>query len=426
MNLPAKVFLISISFMLALTSCTGGGREPESIVARMVEPMMNLDWPVYFWETTDGETSVYRIVSSTDDIHTLLWGLEGVRALDCSMNAVYILRDDTEGHLMLTRLEKDSRRTTDAKLPVDLVADRNRPWAVSPNDIVAVSGIDADGKSRIILSTWTRTEPEETFRRDDLPEAEIDHSETEWYSGEQTVEDMALSNDGDVLAAKLRQDEDADAWLYLIDEPGGDPVRIGEYPVGDLGGFSPDDSMFAATFSLEEREDVFVFDTSSLELEPVTRVPMGFETSNPTWHPRSQYLFYNTDYTTEFVAGTTPLSGEQLFIYHVPTANVRRLTAFEGTDIWIDFAPNGDVFIYSSVEGVIGGRGRALPSRDPEAGEQSDLETWRIFYIPWDVEDFLTSEDTILRPQDLQFFISWTVGGEGEIGFAWGPELDSI
>jgi len=422
----SRRFLITaIAFLILISGCNRS-TAPESIVSRMIEPMMRLDWPVYYFETSRDKTAVFRIIEITNDIHTLLWDLDGVLDMDCSKEAIYFLRENRDGFLYLTRLEKDSRRTTDAELPVDIIADRDQPWTVGMSDVVAVSGVDSDGTSHVFISTWTRTEPEETFRQDIVGEPTITHDEAEWYSGQADIGPLALSNDGRRLAVAMTFDILPE--LYFIDGPDEERMRIGEHPVVDLGGFSPDDSMFAATFALEERVDVYLVDTETLETEAVTRVARGFITSDPAWHPEDDYLFYTTNYTSEFITGTTPLSGEQLYIYHVPSRNVRRLTAFEDTDLWVDFAPNGDFFLYSSIEGVIGGRGRALPSRDLDSEEQEQdvLETWRIFYIPWDREEFLTSESTILVPENLQFFVSWTVGGEGEISFAWGPNLDTI
>jgi hypothetical protein len=424
MHKSRRCLIIAFAFILLFTGCHRNAA-PRSIVARMVEPRMRIDWPVYYYETTDGRTAVYRIVHSTDDINSLLWNLDGVLAMDCSENAIYLLRENLDGCLYLTRLEKDSRRTTDAELPVEIVADRDRPWSVSPSDAVAVSGKDVNGTGYIFVSTWVRTEPEETFRQDVVGEPTITHDDVQWYTGQGDIGQMALSNGGSRLAFAMTLDGEQD--LYYTDGPDLAPERIGERPVVDLGGFSPDDSMIAATFSLEDRVDVFLADTETLEARPITRVARGFTTSDPAWHPIDNYLFYTTDYTTEFVTGTTPLSGEQLFIYHVPSGNTRRLTSFEDTDLWVDFAPNGDFFLYSSIEGVLGGRGRALPSRNPEAVEEEreKLETWRMFYIPWDREEFLTSESTTLVPENLLLFVSWTVGGDGEISFAWGPELNN-
>ena len=112
-------------------------------------------------------------------------------------------------------------------------------------------------------------------------------------------------------------------------------------------------------------------------------------------------------------------------MYGLDTQNTRRLTAFEDSNTWVDFAPNGDFLLYASIRGVVGGRGRALPPRDPGALEaMSDLVTWRLYYVPWDPDTFSGGNTGIFGPGDLQLLVSWTVDEAGGIGFTWGPPID--
>jgi hypothetical protein len=147
----------------------------------------------------------------------------------------------------------------------------------------------------------------------------------------------------------------------------------------------------------------------------------------PAWHPGGEYVIYSTDFTTMFVQNATELSGEQLYLYSLASRNARRLTAFRDMTLWVDFAANGDFLLYSSSPGVPGrqgGRG-ATPggSTRPASGSGNPvaLETWRLYVVPWVREKFVSSNPSILMPEEMQFLVSWTQGGGDEIRFIWGP-----
>jgi len=401
-------------------------RQDEGIVRDLIDPALEVSHPLYYWETENGKTSIHRIMRSTSDINTLLWGLDRVRDVRSSRNAVYILQDDNRDHLMISRLEKDSRMVTEARPGVDLTASERKPWTVSGNDVVAVTGVDTEGMHRLILVTFGRKEPEEFTRAGQSGRPTITHEEREWFHSADEIGPVRLAAGGDRVALILPLDAGSgERGLYFLDEPGASPVRVGEDPVVEMGGFSLEGLKFLATFSLEDRVDLFLIDTQSLELTRITRVPLGYRTGSPAWHPEGRYFLYTTDFTQDITIGSTPLSGEQLFLYSLTSRDTRRLTAYEDMTIRVDFAPNGDFLLYTSSRTFLGGLNRGLPPRRASGSaekESGNLETWWAYYVAWDPDQFNLTRKGILGPGDLRLLISWTVGEEGEIGFAWGPD----
>jgi len=403
-----------------MPSCSPTAR--ESKLADIIEPYRDISHPLYYWETSDGLTSAYKIEKSTSEIEIVLSEREGFRSIQCSRNATYILSDNRYGYLQIERMETDWDITTLVNPDYDLTAISDAPWVVSDNDVIAVSGVDDSGNYRVMKLTFSRREIEQTWRDEEQPEPEISADQQVWLTTDKIPGEISISADGTRLGFKLPSENDPTLnQLYFLDESGSDPILISDWPVYELGGFSPDGTKFLATFELEGRIDLYMIDTASLELEEITRVSLGYIAGSPVWHPTRRYFLYTTNFTTEYKLGDTPLNGEQLYLYSLDSRNERRMTAFDAMQLWCDFAPNGDFLMYSSTPGVISRTGRASREEAQLEAAQSGLDTWRLYYIPWVQEDFVSSNPRILSPDEIQFLVSWTSGGGDEYGFAWGP-----
>jgi len=405
----------------SLTACTRS--EPEGFIKGMIEDFRQISHPIYYWETVEGRTAVYRMLDSTSDINTIVFDLEGVHDIKSSFNAVYILHDDRNGNLAVTRLENDRALLTEAVLVSEISSTGWLAWDVSGNDHVLVSGIDDDGTYKIIDTAFSRNERERTYMRNEDLTPIISFVETEWFSSSNDIGAIRVAPGADRIAISQPLDDGSDYYgLYFIDGPGESATRIGDRGVMELGGFSPNNEWFLATFEQSTRIDVFLIDNETFETQPVTRVATSFQTGHPSWHPNSRYFFFTTDYTTEFISNSTPLSGEQLYIYSLDSMNDRRLTAFKDVTMWVDFSPIGDFLLYSSAPGAISRMGRGMPDEAAQVqAAELGLETWRIYYVPWVPSEFQTGNIRILTPEETRFLVSWTAGGAETFGFIWGP-----
>ncbi len=392
--------------------------EPEGVIKSLIDPSRSVASPLYYWETHHGKTAVYRIMQSTSDINTILHGLDGVLDLKSSKNAIYILRNDKDGNLALTRLEHDRTMTTDATLSMEIKATTPKPWSVSRNDVVAVAGVDRNGTNHVLAVTFERKEAETTFRPGEHLVPTVSHSETEWFSAPLDIAGLSIAADGSRLALRLALDDGSGGYgLFFVDGPGKQAMRIGDLPLVELGGFSQNGKWYVATFEYPQRIDVFLINTETLKAEPVTRVATGYLAGHPAWHPNSRYFVYTTNFTTEYLSGDTPLSGDQLYLFSVDSMKARRLTAFKDTALWVDFSPVGDFLLYASNSSAVTGTGDTT-------GLDSRYETWRMSYVPWIPDNFMSSNPRIMTPREMQFLVSWASGGGEVIGFAWGPGGD--
>ncbi len=419
--------VIPLAMLLILTAVIGcRNGPPESLVGVMIEPGFEIDHPLYYWETIEGATALYLIERYTSNITCPLHGLEGVRDIKTSSTSLYILHDDAAGNLAITRLEKDHMMKTEVSLEVEIAAAHDAPWTVTSDDVLAVCGVDDASNYKVVVLQFTCTEPESTYYDPD-PDPVIAWNEQEWISTKNEIGGISIAPDGSMLALALPlEGGSADDGLYVVTGPGESPEPVSDLPLLELGDFSPDGSMLAATFEIEERVDLYLIYSSTLEMERITVSTRFYNTAHPEWHPGGQYLYYTTDFTTSYTLGANPLSGEQLYLYSLVSRSHRRLTAFDGYSMWIDFAPNGDFLLYSSTRGVLsrrGGRTLVLPDQSIAggSGEEMEIETWRLFYTPWVAEAFMSGNPDAMTPDQSHFLVSWTIGGEDQIGFVWGP-----
>lgn len=409
--------IISLFILIFLcSSCVS--REPKGVIKNIIEPYMEFSHPVMYWETRDDSTALYRILENTNDINCILYGLENVHDVKSTGSATYLLRDNPDGFLGLTRLEMDRDLVTEYEFDTELTASSDKPWAVSRNDVIAIRGLDDNGTNIILRVEFARIEPEESFHPGANPLPIISFKESEWFSTSDEIIDMTMLDDGGMLAVALLDEDDPEKkWLQFINNASVISERISENPVVDLGGFSPDGTIYLATFDLGFRVDVYLIDLETLETNAITRVAINTRTGNPVWHPNGRYLMYTLDYEDEFKVDATRLRGEQLYLYSLDSDASRRLAVFEEMKLWVDFAPNGDFFLYSSTPGVMSRTGRAVVLTDIESG----METWRISYVPWKPREFTTANQNMLVPDETQHVVSYTVGGESDIRFIWGP-----
>lgn len=402
---------------ISLLGCTRG--EPEGVIKQMIEPYMLFDHPVMYWETSGNQTALYRILETTNDITCIAHDLKGVLDIKTTGTATYMLRENNGGYIYLTRFEMDRTMFTDIELETGLASMTELVWDASRNDMIAIMGESGNGENVILKLEFARSEAEETFDPDIRSEPEISRVESEWYATPEKITDLTISDDGSMAAISILENEvTGEKGLYFIDNSGNITGRISEDPVIDLGGFSPDGSLYAATYERNNRVEVFLIDMESLELEMITRLPMENRAGHPAWHPNGRYLMYTVDFTEEFREGDTPLQGEQLYLYSLDSMMPRRLAAFDNMTLWVDFSPIGDFFLYSSTPGVMSRTGRAVVMTDVESG----LETWSLSYVPWDPEEFTTANASLLTPDQNQHMVNYTVGGDTKIGFVWGPD----
>jgi hypothetical protein len=393
-------------------------KAPEGVIDSLIEPYMEFAHPVMYWETRDGKTALYQIAKTTNDIKCLAYDLEGIQDVKTTGTSTYLLHENDEGLLGLTRMESDRDQVTEADFEDPLTAFEIPMWDASRNDVIAVLGKLDNGENAVLKFVFSRQEPAEVFGNDVQKEPEITFEESVWYSTPDEINDLTISDDGDVLAVSVLPDEGTDyKSLYFIDSEGVRSDQITEYPVVDLGGFSPDGSKYAATFVKNYTTELFVVAMDTLEGDSVTRMAVGNKPGNPAWHPNGRYIFYTVDYAEEFTEQDVPLTGMQLYLYSLDSNMSRRLGVFEGMRLWVDFSPIGDFFLYSSTPGAMSRTGRAVEV----TGEAAGMETWRISYVPWDPEIFTSSNTNMLQPDQTQHMVNYTVGGDTKIGFVWGP-----
>jgi len=424
-----RLLSITLTIITALTISGCPKPEPPGVVKDLIEQYRGIKHPIYYFETHGEMTTVYRILENTRDTNAIVTDLDGVIDMKSSFTSVFLLRQSRDGYLYVTRLENDRAMTHDAVPDLEFSSDNYPIWAVSGTDTTFVCGIDSDGVTHVIGIDWSRREAEQTFRENEVLEPTISYEIREWYSTRDMIWDIDVAPDGNRIAImKSLPDTPGSYGLFFIDGPAGTPVRIGDNPVFELGGFSPDNQWYLAAFHQTERVDIFLIDNGTLEAEPVTHVAHGFITGHPAWHPNSRYFIYTTNYTTDMMQSSQSLSGEQLFLYSIDSMNDRRLTAFNGVTMWVDFSPMGDFLLYSSTPGVMSRLGYGTVDEDQQqAYIDAGYETWRMYYVPWDPEEFQTGNIRILTPDESRFLIGWTHGGNEIIKFSWGPgEPDAL
>lgn len=418
------ILLLSLAITILVFSA-GCRKPPEGIIKVVIQPGMEFSHSLYYWETIDGRTDLFKLTQYTSDITNLKYGLKGVRDIQTSETSIYILTDDRDGYLRVVRLESDEDITTTAVPEIQLKAVDDKPWTVGWNDVVALSGVDDAGKYHAITLEFERKiEGDPDHPGSDLT-PKISWIETEWIATDQPVGELSLSDNSSILAIALPLEEGSDhPGLYLMADPGGTPVPLLDKPVVEMGGFSPDSSRFIATFDIEERVELYMFRMDNLENERLTRSTRFYLVENPSWHPGGRYIMYTTNFTTAYTVRDAPLSGDQLFNYSLDSRNARRLTNFQGQQMHIDFARNGDFLLYSSTLGADsqrGGRSIAITSGQDGTVNMEEIEIWRLYLIPWIQEDFATGASRMIQHNDTQLVVSWAVLEDDEIGFAWGP-----
>jgi len=416
--------------ILVMPGCQKG--EPEGVIKTLIEQGRDFDNHLYYWETLDGKTAIYRIAETTSDINCIVNGMEGVRDVKSSRNAVYILHDDNTGHLAVSRLEGNRAMVTEAVLDIELTARAEKPWAVSRDDRIFIVGVDKSDRFHIIEVVFERTEAERTFKENEVLVPTISYEQNEWYVTDKPIGMIDVSDEAEIIAMTMPSGTGSEPTsLYFLTGPGKDPVLVDEKTVVEFGGFSSDAGNFLATMELSQRTDLYLIKTDNLELKPLTRVATGFRVEHPAWHPNGKYVIYSTDYTTEFRSESTPLSGDQLFLYSLVSDNDRRLTAFQNQSLWVDFSPNGGFLMYASTPGVVARSGRGIPDKPEQESEQetkqdSEFETWRMSYVPWNEDDFVTGNIRVLNSDEVDFIVSWTHGANVDIEFTWGPEMSGL
>jgi hypothetical protein len=173
---------------------------------------MEFSHPVMYWETRDDSTALYRILENTNDINCILYGLESIHDVKSTGSATYLLRDNPDGFLGLTRLEMDRDLVTEYEFDTELTASSDKPWAASWNDVIAIRGRDDSGVNIILRVEFTRIEPEESFHLGANPRPTISFTESEWFSTSDEIIDMTILDDGGMLAVALLEDFE---WMYI-------------------------------------------------------------------------------------------------------------------------------------------------------------------------------------------------------------------
>jgi len=399
--------------------------EPDGVIRKIISPGRHFDNHLYYWETKNGKTAIFRIAETTSDIDCIVYDLERVRDVQSSANAVYILYDNSDGHLAVSRLEGNRAMVTDAVLDLELTALIEKPWAVSRNDKILLAGEDENGRSHVVELTFERTEAERTFRENEVLVPTVEYTQAEWYVTDEPVGLIGVSNEAEMIALTMPSETGGEpAALYFLYEAGGDAVMIEEGPVREFGGFSSDLKYFMMTIERSLRTDLYTVRLETNEAKAITRVAMDFHVEHADWHPNAKYIIYTTNYTTELFAESTPLSGDQIFLYSLVSANDRRLTAFREQKLWVDFSPAGGFLLYASAPGVVSRSGRGIPEPvDPDSDETDGFETWRMSFVPWNEDDFVTGNIRIMNSDELDLIATWTHGGATDIGFTWGPEM---
>jgi WD40 repeat protein len=399
-----------------------------SQIEQLIEPMKELSHPLLFWETDSDKTIVNLIPQNTSHMQVISHDFKGFLDARAGKTATYFLSEDKDGFLQVTRMETDREIFTTTKLDNKVKKIDSPIWAVTRNDLVAIVGKTDKNSSMVLNVNFKRKDAEPDPITKEIADPEITYTEVEWLSSPDPIKAIAVSPDGANLAfVQPLKDSPEKFGLSIAAMPKGTPFRIGTDPVVELGDFSPDGLSFLATFDANSRIELNLYDVANKSLEQLTDSVHGFLTRRPVWHPGGQYILYSTDATTEFVSGTTPISGEQLYLYSLASRKSRRLTSLQDSRVWADFAPNGDFLMYCSTAGVPARQaGRVRVKRENEQttedlAKQSKLETWRLYFIPWVPKDFQTGNPRVLNDEEMQFLVSYTVGGSKKVGFTWGP-----
>jgi hypothetical protein len=414
--------------ILVIASTPACFRHPgKGRIESMIEPYKQLSHPLFYWETTDGKTDLYRIAETTSSISPLLKEQEGLLDVKSARNGTYILSKDRGNYLFVSRLESDR----DVLSPLHpehtlMCTDDNPVWAVAREDKVAIAASDGN-KNYILILTPSRKEGETNPLTGEVAPPIITWDEAEWRSSDEPVLDLSVSPNGSMIAFTEALEDGTGKALFILDAPNQPAKKVGDKPVVELGDFSPDGTKLLATLKTTTTVEVAIIDTDSIDIEMQTNSASGYVNKAPAWHPGGQYIIYSTDFTSTFTQNATELSGEQLYLYSLASMNARRLTAFRDMTLWVDFAPNGDFLLYSSSPGVPGrqgGRGAAQGgSTQPPSGpgNTSGLETWRLYVVPWVPDNFKTSNLSILTPDEMEFLVNWTQGAGNDVHFIWGP-----
>jgi WD40 repeat protein len=400
----------------------------KSQIEQLIEPMKEISHPLLFWETANDKTIINLIPMNTSHMKNISRDYEGFLDAKAGRIATYFLSEDKDGYLQVTRMETDRDIFTTTKLTGKLKIAGAPVWTVTRNDLVAIAGTTGENSYSVVGINFNRKDPEPDPITKEVGNPEITYIETVWLSAPTPVKAIAVSPDGTQLAfVEPLKDTPAKFGLSTVTLPKGTPFRVGTDPVVELGDYSPDGASLLATFDTDSRVELYLIDVKTRNLDRLTNSVHGFLTKSPVWHPGGKYILYATDATTDFTSGTTPISGEQLYLYSLDSRKARRLTSLENSRVWADFAPNGDFLMYNSTAGVPARQaGRLRVPRQTEQStedlaKQSKLETWRLYYIPWVAKEFQTSNTKTLQPEEMQFLVSWTVGGSNKVGFTWGP-----
>jgi hypothetical protein len=416
--------LSALTLLLLLSGCH---KAPVGIIQVVIQPGMDVSHPILYWETLDGRTAIYRIDSNTSHIECLKYDMRGVRDIRTSRTSTYILKDNSSGNLAVTRIESDTGKWSGVALNEELTGDDPAQWFVTGDDAVYVCGVDGDGKHRIVGIAFTREITGDPDRPDSDLTPKISWEETEWVKTDGPVGAFSLPDDNSIMAVELPLENGSEkSGLYFVDAAGGTPERVSDLPLEQLGGFSPDGKKLLATFDIEERVELYMIDAATRDHERITVSTRFYKVSDPVWHPGGRYFMYVLDFTSSFTIGDAPISGEQLYIYSLDSYNERRLTSLNGETVRADFARNGDFLLYSSIKGARtqrGGREIAIAGLKEGEGDVNldEVEAWRLYYVPWNHEDFSTASEVMVRHSDARLMVSWAAIGDDRIAFAWGP-----
>lgn len=422
--------LLIISLALIFPACnrTSG----VEVIKTKLDPSRTLDHPLYYFEYIQPDNisaNLYIIPDTVRNLQKILSGIEHLLDMRSSENALYMVRDDRDGNLWITRLESDRILTSDFHTDTLINRMDGNCWSVGSDDHIALCGVDEDGFYHIVKLDITRKEAEESFVPDVTNNPEISIVERDMFVTRDEINSVSISPDGGMVAFSMLNPDTNRYGLYIIENAGDAPSKVDELPLIELGEFSPDGGYLAYTSDIEERVELFLLKIDAMITQRVTVSSRFDRVSHPEWHPDGTYIIYTLDFTSPFTSGTTPLEGEQLFLYSMVSDNSRRLTANMGKSVWVDFAPNGDFLIYSTIPGTPGRTAvRRTTSPDDEQEEiqeteniEPGVETISLSYVPWIAENFASGVPDTLTNRDIQTLVTWTQLGNQTIIFAWGP-----
>jgi len=412
--------ILAVTLLILITGCHN---EPDlEIISDTINRDLVLNMPLYCCENHNGQTSVYRIPVHTKDIERIITREQGILDLKCSESSVYLLRKDRDGYLYVTRMETDFDVATEAIPATRIKSDSASPWGVSRDGTVILFGSENNGTSKIIELEFMRTEGDEIFepgKESYISDPEITFIESEIYSTQSPIYDAVVSPDDSQVAASIGSADSGDGATLAMRSNSGQWETLPGNNLKEIGGFSPDGNKLVATMEVDARIEVFLVDTGSHEKEQLTVSPRYFYASHPRWHPNGNYIIYTVNFTDEIKENDAVLESDQLYLYSLVSGNERRLTAFEGQSIYVDFAPTGDFLIYSLNKWS---RGRSRSALDTEHVDPDSLvETWRLNYVPWDPQRFQSGTLEAMQQDQTFFLVSWQVNDSQQIRFSWGP-----